>query len=286
MLRSTKIAQRTDAAAHAATNDLQSHNIVVRDRRFDRNVTPGRWWVGNDPFATAIFNSLSLSFPRGEAYFIESVRAFREGVPEPLGDQIRAFVAQEVNHSREHLAFNRALTGAGYDTTELEAVVNAVLDEARLRPPIVSLAITMALEHFTAMFAHLLLADETIFARSDPALADLWRWHAIEEIEHKAVAYDTWRHATRDWTRYRRWKVKSLLMLLTTRNFLTLRYDGAVELLRQDGITGWRAHLGLLRYAVVRPGMVRRIVPEWIAYFLPGFHPWNRDDRHLIAGYA
>lgn len=286
MLRSTRIAQRTDAAAHAATNDLQSHNIVVRDRRFDRNVAPERWWVGNDPFATAIFNSLSLSFPRGEAYFIGSVRAFREGVPEPLTDEIRAFISQEVNHSREHLAFNRALTDAGYDTSGLEAVVNAVLDEARSRPPIVSLAVTMALEHFTAMFAHLLLADETIFARSDPALADLWRWHSIEEIEHKAVAYDTWRHATRDWTRYRRWKVKSLLMLLTTRNFLTLRYQGAVELLRQDGITGWRAHLGLLRYAFVRPGMVRRIVPEWIAYFLPGFHPWNRNDRHLIAGYA
>ena len=27
--------------------------------------------------------------------------------------------------------------------------------------------------------------------------AELWRWHAAEEIEHKGVAYDTWLHATR-----------------------------------------------------------------------------------------
>jgi hypothetical protein len=28
---------------------------------------------------------------------------------------------------------------------------------------------------------------------------------------------------------------------------------------------------------------MRRIVPAWLAYFMPGFHPWNRDDRALIA---
>lgn len=271
------------AAHHAATAISAGPPIVVRDQRFARSGATARWWVGGDPFATAIFNSLSISFPRGEAYFVESVRHFRDVAAPPLAARIRDFVAQEVNHSREHLAFNRAVAEAGYDTAPLDAVVERVLTEARDRPPIVSLAITMALEHFTAMFAHLLLADPRVLAGADPAQADLWRWHAVEEIEHKAVAFDTWRAATAGWPRWRRWKVKALLMLLTTRNFLTLRYQGAVALLAQDGITGWRAHLGLLRYAFGRPGLVRRVVPHWIAYFLPGFHPWNRDDRHLIA---
>ncbi|RVQ69555.1 metal-dependent hydrolase [Croceicoccus ponticola] len=257
--------------------------ITVRDVRFARNQSTARWWLGGDPFATAIFNSLSISFPRGEAYFVESVRFFRDGTVEPLTSEIRDFISQEINHSREHLAFNRTVAQSGYDTAVLEDVVKRVLDDARARKPIVSLAVTMALEHFTAMFAHQLLADPSILAGADPELAELWRWHAIEEIEHKAVAYDTYLSATRDWPRFRRWKLKALLMLLTTRNFLRLRYGGAVELLRQDGITGWRAHWGLLRYAFVSPGMVRRIIPAWIAYFLPGFHPWNHDDRALIA---
>ncbi|WP_425388541.1 metal-dependent hydrolase [Croceicoccus bisphenolivorans] len=281
-MRSTKIGVPTDAADLAATAKAADPTIIVRDRRFSRQQLSARWWVGGDPFATAVFNSLSLSFPRGEAYFIESVRVFRDDVDEPLASEIRAFIAQEVNHSREHLAFNRAVADAGYDTKGLDAVIAAVLGEARNRPPIVSLAATMALEHFTAMFAHLLLVDRSILANADPALADMWRWHAIEEIEHKAVAYDTWLHATKDWPRLRRWKVKALLMLVCTRNFMMLRYQGAIELLRQDGITGWRAHWGVLRYAFGKPGMVRRIASEWIAYFLPGFHPWNRDDRALI----
>lgn len=257
--------------------------ITVRNLRFANSGGNCRWWLDNDPIATAVFNSLSLSFPRGEAYFIESVRAFREGVPAPLAEEIRAFISQELNHSREHLAFNRGMTDAGYDTEQLDAIVRDVLELARTRPPIVSLAATIALEHFTAMFAHEVLSDPAILAGADPHLRALWQWHSVEEIEHKSVAYDTWLNATRDWPRRRRWKLKAIMMLLATRNFLRLRYQGAIELLRQDGITGWRAHWGVLRYTLGSPGILRRIIPQWIAYFLPGFHPWNVDDRALIA---
>jgi predicted metal-dependent hydrolase len=58
-----------------------------------------------------------------------------------------------------------------------------------------------------------------------------------------------------------------------------------MDLLAQDGITGWRARGGLLWYLAGRPGILRRIFPAWVAYFLPGFHPWNRDDRALIGKY-
>ena len=113
----------------------------------------------------------------------------------------------------------------------------------------------------------------------------MWQWHAIEEIEHKGVAYDTWLHATRHWTRWKRWKVKAKVMLLVTRNFTVDRTRGAIELLRQDRITGARAWLGLLGFMWVRPGMMRKIFRAWAAFFLPRFHPWNEDDRHLIQRY-
>ena len=259
--------------------------IRVRDRRFGRDARQERWWLAGDPVATAWFNALSATFPRGETLFIDAVKAFREGAPPRLASEIRAFVKQEVNHTREHLAFNRAAVDAGYDLAEIDARVERLLADVYARPKIAWLAVTMALEHFTAMFAHEFLSHPEHFGGAEHEQAELWRWHAAEEIEHKGVAYDTWLHATKDWSRWKRWKVKSLLMLVITKRFVTHRFRDAKELLAQDGITGWRATAGLLWYVAGKPGILRRIFPAWCAYFLPGFHPWNLDDRALIARY-
>ncbi|NML11399.1 metal-dependent hydrolase [Sphingobium sp. AR-3-1] len=257
--------------------------ITPRDRRFGRDRVTARHWLNGDPIATAFFNALSITFPRGEAYFIDSVRTFRDGVPARLAGEIAAFTKQEVVHSREHLAFNRQVTDHGYDVSRLDADVTMMLDLAKQRPPIASLAATMALEHFTAILAHELLSDPRHLDGADPESAALWRWHAIEEIEHKGVAHDTWVHATRDWSRFKRWWVKTAMMLVVTKHFLHHRARGMMDLLRQDGVTGYRAWGGLLRYALVRPGIVRRVARPWLGYFLPGFHPWQVDDRALIA---
>jgi predicted metal-dependent hydrolase len=257
--------------------------ITPRDLRFGRGTQRKRWWMNGDPVATAFYNALSVTFPKGEGFFIDSVRAFRDGTPPRLTAEINAFIKQEVMHTREHVAFNRHVTDQGYDVSLLDAHVDEALALTDGKPAIARLAATMALEHFTAILAHALLADPRHLEGAEPQAAAMWRWHAAEEIEHKGVAYDTWLHATRDWSRLRRWAVKSLVMLTTTRKFFAGRYLGIVELLRQDGITGPRAHLGVLHYALVRPGMVRKIGGAWASYFLPGFHPWNSDDRPLIA---
>ncbi|HET7154382.1 MAG TPA: metal-dependent hydrolase, partial [Hyphomicrobiaceae bacterium] len=133
--------------------------------------------------------------------------------------------------------------------------------------------------------AHELLADPSHLAGADKDAADLWRWHACEEIEHKGVAYDTWLHATRNWPRTKRWKVKAKVMLYVTRNFVVDRTAGSLELMRQDGVTGLRAWSRLLWYLWVYPGMFRKIGVAWFKFFLPGFHPWNEDDRNLLRAY-
>jgi len=259
--------------------------ITPRDRKFDRGALKKRLWHGGRVEATAIYNALSATFPAGEAYFVESVRAFREGTPPKLAAEIKAFTTQEAIHSREHDAFNRRAADAGYDLTELEERIEYRLSFSRQRPPVVSLAATMALEHFTAILAHQLLANPRHLAGADKDAADLWRWHAVEEIEHKGVAYDTWLHATRGWPRFKRWKVKAKVMLYVTRNFLVDRTAGALELMRQDGVTGLDAWRRLLWYAWIQPAMFRKIAGAWLRYFLPGFHPWNEDDRALLAAY-
>ena len=266
-----------------STRTPEDLSITPRDRRFGRGARTDRWWMNGDPVATAFYNALSATFPKGEAYFVESVRAFRDGAPPRLAAEIKAFTTQEVMHSREHVQFNRRALEAGYDLSPLERRVEERLAVTRARPPVVNLAATMCLEHFTAILAHQLLKDPRHLAGADPECAALWRWHSIEEIEHKGVAYDTWLHATRDWSRRKRWKVKAKVMLFVTRNFIVDRTGGVIELLRQDGITGPKAWARVLWHGWVRPGMLRKIFAAWLAFFLPGFHPWNHDDRPLIA---
>lgn len=256
--------------------------ITPRDRRFGRDAEQGRWWMNNDPIATAFYNALSITFPRGEAFFCEAVKAHREGVPHKLAKEIRAFVQQEVMHSREHVAFNRKVAESGFDIEPLEKTVEESLAATRGRPVIIDLAVTMALEHYTAILAHQFLNDEDLLAGAEKEWADLWRWHAIEEIEHKGVAYDTWLHATKDWSRWQRWKLKSRVMLLVTLMFWPKRIRGMRHLLAQDGITGWKAFWRINWYLWGKPGQLRRALKPWAAYFLPGFHPWNHDDRELI----
>ena len=164
-------------ASKATPLDL---TITPRDQRFGRDSRPARWWNGGDPVASAFYNALSATFPKGEGFFVESVRAFREGAPPRLAAEIKSFVTQEVMHSREHQAFNRHAAEAGYDLEPLERRVDERLDLVRSRHPIASLSATMALEHFTAILAHELLKDRRHLDLADPDSAALWRWHAIE----------------------------------------------------------------------------------------------------------
>ncbi|MFB0610903.1 metal-dependent hydrolase [Aurantiacibacter poecillastricola] len=266
-----------NSTSRTSPSDL---TLTVRDQRFGRNAKREK---GVDPVASAWFAALSASFPRGEAMFIDAVKAFRDDVPEDLAREIRAFIKQEVNHSREHLAFNRALEAAGYDIASLDKRIAGLVAETQEKPAIVQLAITAALEHFTAMFAHQFLKHPDRYATpgmGDPAL---WSWHAVEEIEHKGVAFDTWLHATRDWKPMKRWSVRNIVMLKVTGRFLRNRMQDALALLEQDGITGTSAKLRLAWHLLGNPGKLRRIFPAWLGYFRPGFHPWDEDDRYLIA---
>lgn len=272
------------ASAHKAAPTPDDLTITVRDERFNRGSTPRRWWAG-DAFGTAWHNALSATFPRGEAFFIESVKAHRDGADPKLAQEIRAFVKQEINHTREHIAFNRLAEQHGYDIRKIDKRVEEMLALTKDRPVIVNLAATMALEHYTAMMAYEFLANPQHFANADTEVRKMWEWHAIEEIEHKGVAFDTYLHATRDWTPWRRWKLRSLMMLIVSYNFFKNRWVDTLDLLAQDGITGWKAKWNLFKYLTVKPGVVRRIFPAWLSYFKPGFHPWDHDDRALLGKY-
>lgn len=271
-------------AAKTTPDDLE---IPVRNLRFHVDGMPeGRWWLAGDPVATAFFNALSCTFPAGERFFIDSVRHFRDKADEPLRQQISAFIAQESIHTREHIAFNKLAADAGYDVEALENRAKKALDFARKRSPYRQLAATCALEHFTAILAHQLLKTSSDLEGAPEETTGLWSWHAMEEIEHKAVAFDTFMAATDCMWRPRRYLLRVFAMVMATIILTAVIRGNMRDLYREDGFKGRGIWKRTRMYLFGRSGILRRALPEYLRYFKPGFHPWDHDDRSLLANAA
>jgi uncharacterized protein len=266
----------------ARSHTPQDFDIRPRDMAFGRTEAPTRRWLNGDPVASAVFDALSVTFPQGERFFMDSVRRFRDGAPPPLKAQIAAFLAQEAMHTREHIVFNQHLASQGHDFAAMEARSKALLDEAREQPDYIQLATTVALEHFTAILGHLILANPKYLAGAEPEAARLWRWHAMEEVEHKAVAYDTLVHILQGVAPRRRWLLRSAVMWGATVRFLNTINLNALQILVDDGFEPKAAQRAIWRYLLVSPGAARQVLPLYLEFFLPGFHPWRRDDRNLL----
>jgi predicted metal-dependent hydrolase len=260
-------------------------DLVIKPRNvmLGRGEKRSRWWKGGEPVATAFYNSLSAVFPAGEAFFIDSVRHYRDSLPPELQAQVDAFIKQEAVHSREHAYFNKQIREAGFDTSRVEAETNEWRSKTKDDPPDVNLAVTVATEHLTAIIAHAVLKSDRHFKHDPPEISRLWKWHAIEEIEHKSVAFDTFCAVTRDLSRYERWKFRSLVLLVVSGEFVTERVRFMRDLFKQDGIDKPSIWFRTFWYLLIWPGLFRQIFPAWLAFFRPNFHPWQQDDRELIA---
>lgn len=267
----------------ASTRTPADLRIEKRNVKFGREAAPPRWWHGGDPGRTAFFNALSSTFPVGEKFFMTAVRHYRNEAPEPLRSQIDDFLYQESMHSREHVVFNRQAEDVGYDIASLEDRARRTIAWVKRRSPLQQLAATCALEHFTATLAHDALADPRHLGGATDEAKRLWQWHAMEEIEHKAVAFDTYLFATRHMTGFRRWLKRSLVMGLTTVRFHYVIFRNTADLLRQDGRNDWATWRRLLAYLYGRPGTLRLLLSGVFIYMRPGFHPWEIDDRHLLT---
>lgn len=261
----------------------RSHGIPKRDVQFDFSKVNLRHWHPDGTLLSHYFNVQSLLFPQGERFFIRSVRHFREQIRDPLlQQQVAGFIAQEAMHGREHEAYNAALAGIGYPVGKMERWVSRLLWLAeKAMTSKERLAMTVALEHLTAIGAADLLEDERLLAGADPEMARLWRWHAMEETEHKAVAFDVYREVagTGWWAWFRRcWvmlQVSALMQLMILMFLLqaTARCGSLLDL------SGWRA---LFRSLWLTPGPMRRQFRRYWQFFRPGFHPWQIDNYQQI----
>lgn len=251
-------------------------DLVVRRLLIDLETPVGRHWCGGDPFRTAFFNALSMSFPVGEQFFIDSVRAGLKALPPELKarfkDEAQGFIGQEATHRRIHGLFNAHL--------ERQGLVNDWEPRARERLKLMTgldprhgLAITAANEHFTALFAEWMLSHADGFQSTEPRLKTMWLWHSAEESEHRCTAFDLYRAlgGSEDWRL--KWMRRVTFIFLTD----TLRQT--VNNLRRDGtLWRWGTWTSAARFLFGRRGMFRSNVRPWRDYFNAGFHPGQKPS--------
>ncbi len=234
-------------------------------------------------FSRLVWDAMSLIFPDGERFFIRSVRHFADQVKDPeLQKDIRAFIAQEVQHGRLHEVFNSTVTAKRYNidgflkfmsTTAydwLENFANAI-------NPKFALSVTAAAEHFTATWGRTALQSERVNNIRSDDLRELILWHALEELEHKHVAFDVLRQVDDSYTL----RIGGMLVTAGLMSFyITTAF---LWLLAQEKEIDFAALLHDVANDVSdREGVANRFLVSFLSYLRPGYHPRDEDDSLLI----
>ena len=271
--------------------DRHAASITVRRPKIDLHAPPTadfeslpRYWWGGDPFKTHFFNALSSTFPFGEAFFVRSVQHYADLVESPvLREEIRGFSGQEGQHSRLHNDHVDLLVRQGCGgLAKRNRIVDRILRWHNKKTPRFALASTAAIEHLTAIFARQVLSDSSGQVREmHPDMARLWRWHALEEAEHKAVAFDVMEVA-----KVPRWE-RNLTMALNTAGLAFETWDRMIYMMWKDGrlfeFKTWMRGVGFL---FGKEGFLRGAGRGYRAWYRNDFHPNDIDDQEMIRRLA
>lgn len=258
-----------------------SVKVTYRRMKFDFEDGFDRYWHGGSPFKSLFWTQLSTAFAPGEQFFIDAARALKGEIDDPaLLEEIAEFCRQEGHHTAQHLKFDRMNDAMGIDVAGCRRRYAAVLDWARSAlDPMEMLAATCALEHFTSGFADQYFQDRSLSEGGDPRVLALWSWHAAEEAEHRATCFDLYRrlggrYHTRIATLIGSW---FLILAVAMINTLALLWRDK-KLFTWDTLKGLRYLLGLR-------GLITGLLPTFLAYFRPRFHPWKGHDGNAIAAW-
>jgi uncharacterized protein len=256
-------------------------NIPPRrlDFQFDEKTT-ARYFYDNDPFLSAFWLSLSALFPEGEAFFVDSVRHYRKDITEAkLKAQVAGFIGQEAMHSKEHEAWNEMGVKFGYPTDKLDKSLGKLLGLVQKRTPkIFQLAATVCLEHYTAIIAEQLLREPEHQDRIlDEATAKLWLWHALEENEHKTVAYDVYEKVSGNYA------IRAGAMIPTTVIFFAVLGVFQARMLASDGrLLNVKNNWNGIKFLFGRKGLFTKLAPQYLDFFKRDFHPSQHDTDALL----
>ena len=267
----------TVAAEKPYQNRPKAIGITVRRLQFNPQAIR-RHYFANSPVMSHLLTALSSTFPIGEQFFVHSVRNVRDKVKdENLQAQIAAFIGQEAMHSKAHAEFNAAWRSEDYNLDRFQAWLARKDDYVKNLHPKIQLAITCAFEHFTALLGGYILRHPEVLATLDEDAAKLWVWHAIEEIEHRAVAFDVYQAVYGDD------KIRRMIMRSVTTGFASLTLYSATRLFLQDKKKSLPKIGGNIFGFYLLGKMFLQLAPEYLAYFKTDFHPSEIDYTKLIC---
>jgi hypothetical protein len=257
------------------------HSLQIRRPEFALDESLPRYWYGGDPFQTHFMDALSSVFPPGEMFFVRAVQHYRDRIDDPdLREAMKAFGGQEGQHSLQHERHVEILVAQGYSLIGVRnRIMGRVMPWMNRRFPRFSLALTAALEHLTALMARTMLSHSQRWTgRMDARMAPLWQWHAVEEAEHKAVAFDVLRRAAPAYP------LRVLAMLVALAGLSAETWVRTSYMLWVDRRlfewTLWRRGLG---FVWGREGLLRGTGADFVQWFRPDFHPDDLDDEELLA---
>ena len=268
------------AVATSPKTPKKLNNSDIQPRKMDFSFDPAmpRYWFDDDQFKTILLTALSCTFPEGERFFVRSVRHYQKQIQDPLlREQVKGFIGQEAHHGNEHDAFNHFMESKGVPTGKVDEFVDRGMRfMAKHLSPQRQLAKTCALEHFTAMLAELMLEHPDFFKGMDERMLPLWLWHAVEESEHKAVAFDVYQDQVDSY-----W-VRTSEMAFTTVEFISFTIFHYYQLRKgMDDATDWRSVRGGVNWLLGKPGWLRKLGKSYLAYYKRDFHPAKRDSTFL-----
>ncbi|MDX1757093.1 MAG: metal-dependent hydrolase [Marinobacter sp.] len=267
-----------DKHAKPIPQEPDNAGIPVRRLVFDIPEPP-RYFLADNATATTFITVLSAVFPPGERFFIESVRRFRDRIADPeLKAAVRGFIGQEAIHGREHDRLNELLIGRGLNTRVPELGIRGGLNVLERCSASQQLACTALMEHFTALLGEVLLEDDEFQALGDSDLLQLFLWHALEELEHKAVTYDVYSLVAN-----RRWERWLAFPLVTATLVPPILVSWAWLMWKEGKLTDRQDLQEGLTLLFGRKGLVSRALGKMGLYARSDFHPDKKDTRALVA---
>ena len=283
----------TSTTKKTSTSKAYNHEeIKVRRVNFIFNKDNPRFYYKNNPFSTHFINALHIVFPTGERFFVNSVlKHQKEITDDKLKKQVRNFCGQEGVHSAMHEKFWKILDENGYIIKGYENHIDKLLHKIIAKIEIegtrinnIDLTATVCLEHFTALFGHALFEHVELNQNIVPKdMAELFQWHAAEEIEHKNVAFDVFQKVDKD----EHIKRVTLMPIVTALLYFYLGI-GTMMLMYQD-----RKYLKLTKlpkqFYDFATGLFSDLhgdlVKEYFSFFKKDFHPSFLNDYHFAENF-